>query len=178
MKKLISRLSTLLLLSTLASATASAEIKILAVGDSITEGIGGATSYRKPLIDKLDLLGCDFSMVGSRPSNRTGSFISPHEGYSANPVEHFLNATGNNPGINNMMDTEDPDVVLVHLGSNDMRLGSPIYGSYANGGTITELKRFVSRIQAKNSSAEIFVANVIPWFGTSNPNIGNRVIIL
>ena len=105
-------------------------------------------------------------MVGSKLNNETPTgFQSPHEGYSGHPANRFLpgQTQGGNPGIDVMM-SQSPDVVLLHLGSNDMRLAQSISG------TANEIDQIVTRIWANNSAAEVFVANVIPWYGTSSTN--------
>ena len=146
-------------------------IRIMPVGDSITEGVRGERSYRNELVPLMTAAGCSIEMVGSRLDNNipTG-FRSPHEGYSSHPADFFINDNSSgNPGINTMMFNNTPDAVLIHLGSNDMRLAQSITS------TINELDQIVSKIQApeNNPSAEIFVANVIPWFAPtpSNPQV-------
>lgn len=144
-------------------------VRLMALGDSITEGVFGEQSYRKPLIDELNLVGCSYAMVGSRSENLTPTgFVSPHEGYSGHGVEYFLPGGPDpvNPGIDAIMMNNNADVILVHLGSNDMNRSQSIPG------TITELDSLVTRIWNNNPNAQILVANVVPWFGSSpNPNI-------
>ena len=140
-------------------------IKIMAVGDSITEGVLGQKSYRNELIPLLAQSECSFEMVGSKLNNETStSFRSPHEGYSGHPADRFINGHLNsgNPGIDVMMSSQSPDTVLIHLGSNDMRLGQDASD------TVNEIDQIVTKIWSTNPQAEVFVANVIPWFGTSS----------
>ncbi len=150
--------------------------RIMALGDSITEGVFGAQSYRKPLVDSLNNLACDYQMVGTREENLTPTdFISPHEGYSGHRVDFFVEGSVNagNPGIDSIMADHMPDIILVHLGSNDMRLAQPVNAPYlANGlgGTIEELDALVTKIWNANAEAEVYIANVIPWYGTSSAN--------
>ena len=170
-----------------ASTSALAQVKILPLGDSITQGTRGQQSYRKPLVEELNLSGCGFEMVGSRSENNipTG-FISPHEGYSGHNTDFFTEgspqANPANPGIDAIMDAENPDIVLVHLGSNDITRSRPVLGPYlsnGNGGTVAEIERLVTQIWNSNADAEIFVANVIPWFGASNnPNVAADIVTL
>ena len=72
------------------------------------------------------------------------------------------------------MMAQSPDAVLLHLGSNDMRLAQSVSG------TVNEIDQIVARIWANNSAAEVFVANVIPWHGTSsnNSNVQSDVLQL
>ena len=141
-------------------------LKIMAVGDSITEGVLGQKSYRNELVPPTAATGCSFEMVGSKLNNETPTgFQSPHEGYSGHPANRFIpgQTSGGNPGIDVMM-SQSPDVVLLHLGSNDIRLAQSVSG------TVNEIDQIVTRIWANNSVAEVFVANVIPWYGTSSTN--------
>lgn len=155
-------------------------VRIMAVGDSITEGYlaGSSTvSYRKELTQSLSQSGCHFQMIGSRlETHRPSGFESPHEGYSGHRVDSFIEGFGTNPGISATVGQFQPDVLLVHLGSNDMFLNQPVNGAYqssGNGGTITEIKEFVAAAISARGSVKILLANVIPWFGVSahNPDI-------
>jgi|GEM_PF-2060703 len=169
---------------------AQAEVRIMAVGDSITAGFTfgppdgtglGTASYRKEFENLLDQSGCDYRMVGSRNTNHPANptvFIGRHEGYSAHRADHFITGNGPNAGIDAMMAAQSPDVVLLHLGSNDMDQ------SQTQASTVNEIENIISKILSANGNATILVANVIPWFGSSdNPNItddirrlGNQII--
>ncbi len=140
--------------------------RVLAVGDSITHGVRGQTSYRKPLNSLLSQSDCSYEFVGSQISNSGhDGFISPHEGYSGHTADHFLfgrtDGSGVNQGIAQSMASFDPDVVLLHIGSNDMRLGQNIDN------TISEIDQIISTIHQSNSSAVVLVANVIPWYASA-----------
>jgi len=37
-------------------------------------------------------------------------------------------------------------------------------------GTVSEIDQIVTRIWANNTAAEVFIANVIPWYSTSSTN--------
>ena len=174
----------------IASFQTQAQVRIMAVGDSITAGFTfgppdgtglGTASYRKEFENLLDQSGCDYLMVGSRNTNDPRNptvFIGRHEGYSANRADHFLTGNGPNAGIDAMMAAQSPDVVLLHLGSNDM------HQSQTQDSTVNEIENIISKILSANGNATILVANVIPWFGSSNnPNItddirrlGNQII--
>ena len=174
----------------IASFQAQAEVRIMAVGDSITAGFTfgppdgtglGTASYRKEFENLLDQSGCDYRMVGSRNTNDPENptvFIGRHEGYSANRADHFILGNGPNAGIDAMMAAQSPDVVMLHLGSNDMNQ------SQTQRSTVLEIENIISRILSANGNAIILVANVIPWFGSSNnPDItddirrlGNQII--
>ena len=143
--------------------TATDPVKIMAVGDSITQGVNGADSYRPEFSELLTLTGCDHQMVGSQG-------VAPHwhEGYSGHSAEHMLVGLDDNPGIDAMMATYAPNVVLLHIGSNDMRRAQSITE------TAQEIDSILTKIKdaSLNSGIDttILVANIIPWWGTSSTN--------
>ena len=111
----------------LAPMLVNAQLKIMAVGDSITEGFGsdgGTKSYRFFFEDLLARDSCNYEMVGSRFNNLPAtSYISAHEAISGISAFSVLEGVGGSPGITSMM-TQSPDVVLLHLGSNDINGGT------------------------------------------------------
>lgn len=155
------------------SFTVAAPLKILAIGDSITEGydfpndgVQNIRSYRAEFVNQMNASSCAYQMVGSLQNNfpATG-FQSPHEGYSGHRADHFVTGFNdgrlNNPGIDTSMAAYQPDVVLLHLGSNDM------FGGNSVAGTVAEIDDVISRILTANPSATVLVANVIPWYNTA-----------
>ena len=142
------------------SAMTANPIKIMAVGDSITQGVVGQVSYRVQLDSMLSTAGCTYEWVGGR-----GTSPLLHEGYSGQSVDQFYNTSDIESGrINELMTSYAPDVVLLHLGSNDMRKSESIES------TIDELEVVLDRIQFHNNDATILMANVIPWWGTAFSN--------
>lgn len=143
-------------------------VKIMAVGDSITQGVAGQVSYRVELDSLLDLSGCSYEWVGGR-----GTSPLLHEGYSGQSADQFFTAADPTQGrINTLMTTYNPDVVLLHLGSNDMRKSQTV----AN--TIDEINEIINRIKNPNNISNdttytdttILIANVIPWWGSAFEN--------
>ena len=60
----------------LADRTALGAVKIMAVGDSITHGVAGVSSYRREFTSLLEAESCSFTMVGSQLTSRS-SGIDP-----------------------------------------------------------------------------------------------------
>ena len=138
-------------------------VLIMPVGDSITHGTGGQSSYREPLNNLFIQEECSFTFVGSQTTNnRHDGFVSPHEGYSGHNADHFLNGlsngAGDNRGISDSMARFAPDVVLLHLGTNDSRRGQNVNQ------TVAELDQIIATILLHNESATVLLANVIPWY--------------
>ena len=134
-------------------------LKIMAIGDSITQGTKGEESYRPKFVTLLEETSCNFEMVGSRNSINP----PPHEGYSGHRIEHFINGgTFNsitNPGVTAMLNAESPNVIFIHLGTNDIRRGDSATE------TVGELEELVDIIESQTeANAQIFVANIVPWY--------------
>ena len=150
----------------------------MALGDSITHGSRTrfAESYRKPFNTLMTSNACQFEMVGSQTGNHLhDTYLSPHEGYNAHTADHVLNGylnsnAGNNEGISVTSARYQPHVVLLHIGSNDMKLGQDIDQ------TVAEIDQIISVILSTNSTPVVFLANVIPWYQTAT--IGADVRIL
>lgn len=56
----------------IAERTVLGPVKIMAVGDSITQGVVGAASYRREFSALMDAASCDFTMVGSQETSLAG----------------------------------------------------------------------------------------------------------
>ena len=100
-------------------------IKIMPLGDSITAGFPGAEGYREKLY--LDLINSGFNVdfVGSRSSG--SGFDADHEGYGWKTASYF-NSWLNGP-TGYLLAANPPDVILYHIGTND--LGGSNVVSYA-----------------------------------------------
>ncbi|MEU8515592.1 FG-GAP-like repeat-containing protein [Kitasatospora sp. NPDC048722] len=91
-------------------------IKVMPLGDSITWGAGSLTGdgYRAPLMD-LTARQSPYAidMVGS---NSSGTQVDPdNEGHSGYKIRQIRD------GIDQWLTAADPDVVLLHLGINDVK---------------------------------------------------------
>ena len=135
--------------------------KIMPIGDSITEGEEGHYSYRRDLWLSLASMGCKVDFVGSKKgvkdstgrgqvSPPTSDYDLDHEGYWGYRVDQIL------PFISSRISTYLPDIVLVHLGTNDMFQGESIAG------TIKDLETLINTIRAQKSDTKVFLAKVIP----------------
>ena len=111
-----------------ARATGDECVRILPLGDSITRGYygsAGRNGYRKPLRTQLVNSGYDVDFAGEQ---RDGNFSDPnHEGYDGKTAAWL------NPGMTGRLTTSRPDIVLYHIGTNNLS-GSDIatYAQDAN----------------------------------------------
>ena len=131
---------------------ASSPVKIMPLGDSITAGPG---CWRALLWDNLQSAGyTNIDFVGTQQGGgcQTAPYDIDHEGHggfsaagiaSQNLLPGWLSAT-------------NPDIVLMHLGTNDI---------FANPPTSTILAAYntlVSQMRANNPNMRILVAQIIP----------------
>ena len=139
-------------------------LSIMAVGDSITHGVllpQPSASWRLPFTQQLDANDCLYEMTGSQVTNALHSaFESPHESYSSHEANHFItgftNYAGTNDGIFTSMATYSPDIVLLHIGTNDA------IQAQDNQQTLAEIDQIVTTVT--DAGADVIVANLIPSF--------------
>ncbi len=148
--------------------------RVLPLGDSITRGTQGDTSYRYELENLMGQDGCTYDMVGPFTNNGS-SYNGSYAAWSGARTDTFVRWVTSDRYVKTLMEDHTPDIVLVHLGSNDINQGQPVTGAYNSnglGGTVAEIEEVVTKIWNENANAEIFVANVIPWLGSSgNSNV-------
>ncbi|MDQ7744469.1 SGNH/GDSL hydrolase family protein [Hydrogenophaga pseudoflava] len=137
-------------------------LRIMPLGDSITEGEAGHNSYRRVLWQRLNGAGCSVNLVGSksgvsRGSRDSGSVQPPnadfdldHEGYWDYSVNELT------PRVGGLVAQAEPDVVLVHLGTND------VLGGQSANGIAQELGALIDGIRAGKPDTHILLAKIIP----------------
>jgi lysophospholipase L1-like esterase len=149
-------------------AAAARATRIMPLGDSITQGNTQTNSYRRPLWRLLEAAGAKVDFVGSETSNNGGPPPNPdfdldhegHWGWRADQVLAMIDAWAR---------AQQPDVVLVHLGSNDVFQGQD------NASTLDELSSIVARLRAANPSVKVLLAQLIP---TRNAAADARIVQL
>lgn len=122
-------------------------VQVMPFGDSITE----APQYRGALVDLLADNGCDFDMVGTR--NRFGETVgdADHEGYARWSAAELAEIAQDRAA------KVEPDVVIVHAGTNDLAGGtSPEV-------TLERLATIVSELQSGSPGTVVIVAQIIPY---------------
>jgi lysophospholipase L1-like esterase len=131
------------------------------LGDSITWGEGSAStsSYRAPLYSRLvGAAGYAVDFVGSQ---RSGSLPdTDNEGHSGWRIDQIA------ASANGWLATYQPDVILLHIGTNDMFAG--------NAAAAPQLGRLLDRIHAARPFADVLVAQVIGLGRT--PRTGGQLV--
>lgn len=135
-----------------------AGIRIMPLGDSITQADRNHNSYRRPLWFKLREAGYNINFVGSTKSNYLGNapnadFDQDHEGHWGWQVDEVLK------NVAGWTKTANPDVVLIHLGTNDLLRGE------RDETTIAELRQLIQTMRQQNPRLKILLAQLIPSTG-------------
>lgn len=133
-------------------------LRVMPLGDSITQGSRHHESYRRDLWRRLATDGYAVDFVGSSRRNRGGwsrhdDFDQDHEGHWGWQVDELLEK------LDAWIAAARPDIVLVHLGSNDALRGEEAAQTEA------ELRDLVARLRAANPSVSILLAELIPARG-------------
>jgi len=126
-------------------------IKIMPLGDSITygEGIVEYGGYRNLLGALLESDGYLFDFVGSQKSGE-GLADPDNEGHPGWRISNLREAIASE----GWLETYQPDIILLHIGSNDLRYGN---SAYAPG----NLSALLDDILARLPETHIIVAQII-----------------
>jgi hypothetical protein len=128
--------------------------RIMPLGNSITQARVGHNSYRRPLWHRLAGAGYQVNFVGSQNSNHEGPPANPdfdqdHEGHWGWRADQLLG------GISGWAQDHQPDIVLMHVGSNDMFQGQDLNS------TVSELEQIIDRLRSVNPQVKILLARLI-----------------
>jgi len=156
----------------------AAPIRIMPLGDSMTEGVvqiplnpdhntsayphllnesnltvsEDRIAYRGKLWDLLKDGGYEVDFIGSNKTGQnypTNGFDLNHEGHGGKLSEYLKNH------INDWLSLNPADIILLHIGSNDGGHSTPIATSVAN------VQAILDTIFSKNPNTKVFVARII-----------------
>jgi lysophospholipase L1-like esterase len=145
-------------------------IRIMPLGDSITQAANTQNSYRRPLWHKLVAAGYHPDFVGSQTlnyplTNDTPGTMPPNPDFDLNHEGHAgWRADQIVPYISLWAQTYQPDIVLLHLGTNDLKQTIE--------STILDLGTIIDILRAVNPQVSICLAQIIP---TQNSIINTTV---
>lgn len=143
------------------AAAAGRELRIMPLGDSITQGY--AASYREPLWHALQDAGWEVDFVGSMDryyggGMRPQQYDPDHEGHWGWFADEVL------ARIADWAARAEPDIALVHLGTNDIGSGQGPQD------TVKEVERIVGLLRQQNPNIHVLLAAIIP-IGHAGANI-------
>jgi lysophospholipase L1-like esterase len=133
-----------------AGEAAATSLRIMPLGDSITDGFQSSTGngYREPLLAALKAQGHTVDLVGSR---RAGTMADPdNEGYSGYRIDQLMSvASSAGSGFR-------PNVVTLHIGTNDMDR------NYQAATAPDRLGALIDAVHGAAPDAVIVVASLVP----------------
>jgi lysophospholipase L1-like esterase len=143
------------------SAAVAPPFRIMPLGDSITFGTPNQAygGYRHSLGTLLSNDGYTISFVGSVQSGKGitgGPDNEGHPGFSIPQIKSGIDS-------NRWLETYQPDLILLHIGTNDIREGS---GASAPG----NLAALLDDILARLPQAHVIVAQIIPFRAGPDPD--------
>ncbi|MFF5082417.1 SGNH/GDSL hydrolase family protein [Actinoplanes sp. NPDC000266] len=143
------------------AADSGAPLKVMPLGDSITWGSGSADSrvgnrtgaltasgYRADLRERLESAGLDVDFVGSQQAGPAGS-DRDNEGHPGWRIDQIA------ANVDGWLGTYRPDVVLLHIGTNDMAQNRSVDATAAG------LSALIDQIRTARPDADIFVQQLV-----------------
>jgi acyl-CoA thioesterase-1 len=148
---LIGLLCSLALLTACSEEQHKSKWKIMPLGDSITAGDGRRDVYRWPLWQLIQEAGVDIDFVGTIHSDGLNNeFDTDHEGHSGFRTTDILG------GLPAWLAANKPDIVLLHIGTND------IFQCWSVADVAGRIVKIIDVIHGRNPRAVILLAKIIP----------------
>lgn len=145
--------------------------KILALGDSITNGVGSSDKggYRVPLFKLTAAASLKTTFTGSQKSGPTNlqvsgqTFVTRHEGHNGWGISQVNPNSGGSKGLttvipNPAFDNANgglPNIILLHIGTNDS-------GTYSATQMASDLEGLLDQITTAAPEALVVVAQIVP----------------
>ncbi len=157
----------------------SATRRIMPLGDSITQGVFNGVDmpeerigYRRRLLNGLIANGFNVNFVGSL---RNGQNANPpisdpdHEGHPGFTALQIANGSGSYPGVFGALRLHPTDVVLLHIGTNNINFDDTAT-------TTDNIERILNEIDRWERSAQgnpvtVFLAKIIDRSNPQCPNL-------
>ena len=132
------------------AAESNGGVRVMPLGDSITEGTQVPGGYRIGLWQRLSGAGYRVDFVGTQFNGPAALGDHDHQGHPGWRIDQIdANITG-------WLRTATPRTVLLHIGTND------ILQNYNVSSAPSRLSALVDRITAAAPNADVFVATIIP----------------
>lgn len=133
-----------------ASAESNGGVRVMPLGDSITEGTATPGGYRIGLWQRLAGGGYTTDFVGSQFNGPGSLGDHDHEGHPGWRIDQI------DANIVGWLNTYQPQTVLLHIGTND------ILQNYDVAGAPNRLSALIDHITTTAPNAEVFVAQITP----------------
>jgi len=133
-----------------ALAESNGGVKVMPLGDSITDGIQTPGGYRIGLWQSFTSAGTKVDFVGSLSNGPSNLGDHDHEGHSGWRIDQI------DANIVGWLHTYNPRTILLHIGTNDVIQNVNLSGAPSRLGTLLD------HITSTVPNAEVFVAQLIP----------------
>ncbi|MCZ7439289.1 cellulose binding domain-containing protein [Micromonospora sp. WMMC241] len=146
---------------------AAAPVRVMPLGDSIT---GSPGCWRAVLWNRLQSTGyTDVDFVGTLGPQGCGvTYDGDNEGHGG----YLATNIANQNLLPGWLAATHPDVVLMHLGTND------VWSNIAPATILAAYSKLVDQMRAANPATTVLVAKIIPMNPSSCPECGQRTIAL
>jgi lysophospholipase L1-like esterase len=138
-----------------ASAESNGGVRVMPLGDSITEGTQVPGGYRIGLWQRMAGAGYRVDLVGSQFNGPAGLGDHDHEGHPGWRIDQI------DANIAGWLQATTPRTVLLHIGTND------VLQNYNLATAPNRLSTLIDRITTAAPSADVFVATIIPLSSAS-----------
>src|SRR6185503_13299930 len=147
--------------------SAPTPVRIMPLGDSIT---GSPGCWRALLWNRLQSTGfTNIDFVGTLPPQGCGvAHDGDNEGHGGILATNMANQNQLPPWLS----ATTPDVVIMHLGTND------VWSNIAPATILAAFSKLVDQMRASNPSMKILVAQIIPMNPSNCAECGQRVVAL
>lgn len=138
-------------------------LRIMPLGDSITDGVGFCGGYRAPLYKMLANAKYNVNFVGSQTDNAPAWLPQPnHEGHSGYRIDQIQSGF-----VNWAKSGASPDIILLLIGTNDYGQDHDPANAYKR------LDQLITLIATNKPSAKLIVANLT--IRTDYPNLETAI---
>jgi lysophospholipase L1-like esterase len=138
-----------------AVAESNGGVRVMPLGDSITEGTQVPGGYRIGLWQRLVAGNYKVDFVGSQSNGPSSLGDHDHEGHPGWRIDQI------DANINGWLRSSTPRTVLLHIGTND------VLQNYNVSSAPSRLSTLIDHITAAAPSADVFVATIIPLASAS-----------
>nr|MDT0660011.1 GDSL-type esterase/lipase family protein [Micromonospora sp. DSM 115978] len=128
----------------------AAAVRVMPLGDSITDGFNVPGGYRIDLWQKVVAGGYSVDFVGSLTNGPASLGDRNHEGHSGWRIDQL------DANINAWMSSYTPRTVLLHIGTND------IFQNRDLPNAPNRLAALIDKITAASPTTKVFVASIVP----------------
>jgi len=140
-------------------------MKIMLIGDSMTEGADSNSSYRRYLDGMLRRDGQLIDFVGSRKKHHDDKTEPDNYEYDVDHEGHWGKDTAwMAENMQSLLASHVPDVAVIHLGTEDIISSKDAAEPLADG-IVKNIGKVIDTLRARNGKVKIVLSSIIPVKG-------------